>query len=423
MIAIPFVYFSIFLFYTINRKGLCSITTLLVGFYAITSLGAIGIDFCDAYSTNCPKTEITIVPTFLYCLLHTIVIWPFLKYRDNCVTSIKPLVNEKILDYLVYFYFASFMFEVIFLTPDLIRCWALGAADSHLKDAIAAGEFKTVSLTGILGKVAFLSLFLSVGSLSMIFVFFYNLAFRKKKVGYHIMCFLGTLTILFQSILRQDRSRFIYWIMLFVLCFVIYYNFLTSQKRKVIRFSFIAMVSLVIVYSAIMSMRRFGERGTFDNENFYLLNYAGQSFINFCNFYEHLNLPYIYWDGPFPFTSWILHMDDMNTPQWAAFILQKTGVNILVFASYIGVLFSYVGVPITIVLCCLYSLVINKVVISRKNIGQISVYRLYLLFALLLEPYLGIFGHYYHSVPSEICSVVFLYLFYQASYKTSLKTY
>lgn len=416
MLYVPFIYFSLFLYYTIKKCGKISMPSLLVFVYVLTSFFCILLDVTNAYQRNCEKIEITLLPTLTYCGLLTLTIFPFLKISDRSVKEFKTIQNPKILDWIVYAYAAMFLIMVILLTPDLLRNWALAEINDNLKAELRFGGEKSITVTGWKLLVANRCILLSFGSLNIIPIFFYNLCFRKKKLWFHVITVMGSMTLLFTSVLNQDRSRIVYWMMLFSLCYVFFHKYMNTNMKSLMKKVFIAILGIGLTYVAIMNIRRFASGYGNNFESLLgLINYAGQSFINFCHFFENINLSKINITAGFPITSYLLGIN-IDSADWYDYVENNTGFYAVVFSTFIGELISYMGIPLTLLWILLFYVIATKTVRPNKD-KSISYYKFQLVFTLICVPYLGVFAHYFHAFITEFLSLVFIILAYCASYK------
>lgn len=406
------------MFVTTKKCGKISMASLLVFVYVLISFFCILLDVTDAYQRNCEKIEINLLPTITYCGLLTLTIYPFLKINDRNVKEFKLVQNPKVLDWIVYIYAVMFFVMVILLTPDLLRNWALAEINDNLKAEIRFGGEKAITVTGWKLWVANRCVLLSFGSLNIIPILFYNLCFRKKKLCFHIITIMGSMTLLFTSVLNQDRSRIVYWMMLFSLCYAFFHKYMDSSLKTRMKKIFVAMFGIVVAYVAIMNIRRFASGYGNDFESLIgLINYAGQSFINFCHFFEDIDLSKINITAGFPITSYLLGIN-IDSADWYDYVENSTGFYAVVFSTFLGELISYMGIPLTL-LWVFFFYIISMKCVHLNNKYSMTFCKFQVIFTLICVPYLGIFVHYFHAFITEFLSIVFIILAYFASHKTS----
>lgn len=405
------------LLFVIKKRGIFSMATVLIFIYTIISFCTILIDVFDAYGTNCPKFKINIEPTFVYCALLTLVIFPFYKMQDHLIKDFRPLKKTKFIDWIVYLYFSVFVLMVVLLTPDLLKNWAIAQVNPNLKGEIWEGSYDLLSLSGIPLFIGSRCLNIATGAIFVIPILFYNLAFRNKSKWFHLMTFCGSITIIFSSILTQDRSRFIYWGLMYFMCYVFIYKFLDKKYTRFINKASIVLGILIVSYIVIMNTRRFSDVTEIDNHNLFIINYAGQSFINFCMFYERLNLSTYNFEGIFPILTRLFgNGDELSTMDWASYVAATNGMNTLVFSSFIGFIMSYIGQFLTIIYCILLFFVSTKM-IKRRDKYSFDLFEFMKVLVFICVPYLGLFGSFYHSHLTEIFTGFILFMSYKACRK------
>lgn len=411
MIAIPFIYFLFFFIYVVKRKTIKSLVSVVLLLYTITSLGAILIDFFNAYGGSCPETKINFTPTILYCSLITLILIPFLQAKDEKIQHISIIKNTFFIDIMVYIYFGIFLFMILFLTPDIIRNMTLANIDENIKADFRFGNINYLTVGGWELSIAKRCMQLSTGSLNLLFIFFYSICFLKKKLLYNLMILLGSLTTCISSLITLDRSRIVYWLMVFILCTAFFYRFMNQKTKSVIIKAGIIFLSMGVIYIVIMNILRFGNRSDMDT-NYFLLSYLGQSFINFCNFYEHLFLSEYSIHAAFPIIyHWFGEGSSSIAANWFEVIQARSGIFIMCFSTFLGEFLSTIGLFNTILWClgCYISL---KILLRRKTLQSISFFKLHLMFVLINIPYLGIFAHFYHEYTLNICTIIFLIISY-----------
>lgn len=415
MIAVPFVYFLILYIWVVRNRTAFSMASMMVLMYVVTSFFAVVIDFFNLYhSGSCVKTEIHVFPTILYCSLLTLVWYPFFRMDDKKVIRMDSLARPYFVDLLVHFYFVLFLLCVFLLPGDIARNWAYAQIHPQLKAEMWDGEYEIFSLSGPLLSIAHLCMTFSSASLFLIPIFFYNVTFRFKSSFFYVENFCGSIIILLFSLLTQDRSRFIYWLMIFILCYGFFRKFFSENLKRNFSRLLIFLLGAFSIYVVIMNFIRFGEGNIYDNPALNLVNYAGQSFNNFCYFFENLDLPSRQWDHPFPLLSSIFESNHLGTKEWACYVGSKTGINILVFSSFVGLIASYIGFGFT-ALWCIGITLLCFFALKKKSVY--SLFDLMKIIVLAVIPYLGLFGYFYGGWKIELLALLFLVISYKASFE------
>lgn len=386
--------------------------TILPLLYFIISVGAILIDVVDAYGHICPKVDIQPESAFLYCCLLFIAMIPFINNNENQIQRVQVLKKTFFMDIIVYFYFILFIILLALIYNDIIRNLAMLAVNDNMKADMAYGNIEYTTLTGWKFNVAQKLMWLSAGSMNVIFIFFYSACFLKKKRMFYVAAIIGSLSVCISSLLTLDRSRFMYWMMTFVLNFVFFYRFMNANVKKRLMTIGGIVASCIVIYVAIINIMRFTD-STDNGANYHMLSYMGQSYLNFCTFNQNFKLTNMFTTmDVMPLYN--LLSGGMNSLDWYSITEAKTGVFTMCFATFAGMLLIEIGLPLTILWCVVYNR-IAAVVIKRKNIQEVTFFRLYLYMVIINAVYLGIFGYYYHEIWLNLTTTLILVAAYFAS--------
>lgn len=402
MIALPFIYFLMFFVYIYRQRKFYSVSTFLIGIYMLISFGSILIDRLNAYSGICPKVDINLFSSILYCTLLTFCFIPFIKFHDEKIKEVKLCKKEYIISAIVYFYFILFVLFLVLVYKDLVRNMILLQINDNLKADFRFGREDVVSLTGF-------SLFLyhkirifSSSSMYLLFFFFYSISYLRKPVWYYFIILLGSSLCIVDSLLHLDRSAILYWFLEFMLCGIFFFRFLSKKKKRVISVILIFLLVIGFIYFIYINVSRFSDTNIgSDNQ---MVSYFGQSYINFCNFFQNLNLPDHSIVNTLPFTNYLIHPDFLSE-DWYSYVQLKTGINIMVFSTFLGDIMSGVGLFWTIIYVFVFCF-LSKLLLFRTNKTQIEVHQLFLFFILLNTVFLGIFTTFYHIWGRELCAIV-----------------
>ena len=212
----------------------------------------------------------------------------------------------------------------------------------------------------------------------------------------------------YNGILGVDRSSSAYWIISAVTLFILIRNQLPSSiKRQLSVLGLVAFVG-VIAYLAAMTIARFGERDSNGGALGSLISYLGQSYINFCYFFDKYDLPYHHFGIVFPFSSQYI----FGVPSGGVTIQQEmtwlSNKHTGVFYTFIGQMIIGIGQFWAIIMTLVYSFFSFKTLgnINRKK--ELDIVSLYLYFAFASVVLLGIFVHYYAG-PAKTFSLVAMY--------------
>lgn len=412
MLYIPAIFFFILFLYAKKRNGFMNTGTILPLLYCIISIGAILIDAVDAYGHICPKVDIRSESAFLYCGLLFITMIPFVNNSENKIQKVQILKKTFFIDIIVYFYFALFIVLIALIYNDIIRNLTMLAINDNMKADIAYGNVEYTTLTGWKFNIAQKLRWLSAGSMNVIFIFFYSVCFLKKKKMFYVAAIVGSLSVCISSLLTLDRSKFMYWMLTFILNFVFFYRYMGKNVKKRLMAVGSTVASAILIYVAIINIMRFTD-STDNGANYHLLSYMGQSYLNFCTFNQDFKL-----DNMFT-TMDVMPLYNalsggMNSLDWYSLTESKSGVFTMCFATFAGMLLIEIGLPLTILWCVVYNR-ISAWVVKRKKESEITFFRAYLYMTVINAIYLGIFIYYYHEIWLNLTTTLIMIAAYFAS--------
>lgn len=412
MLYIPAIFFFILFLYAKKRNGFMNTGTILPLLYCIISIGAILIDAVDAYGHICPKVDIRSESAFLYCGLLFITMIPFVNNSENKIQKVQILKKTFFIDIIVYFYFALFIVLITLIYNDIIRNLTMLAINDNMKADIAYGNVEYTTLTGWKFNIAQKLRWLSAGSMNVIFIFFYSVCFLKKKKMFYVAAIVGSLSVCISSLLTLDRSKFMYWMLTFILNFVFFYRYMGKNVKKRLMAVGGTVASAILIYVAIINIMRFTD-STDNGANYHLLSYMGQSYLNFCTFNQDFKL-----DNMFT-TMDVMPLYNalsggMNSLDWYSLTESKSGVFTMCFATFAGMLLIEIGLPLTILWCVVYNR-ISAWVVKRKKESEITFFRAYLYMTVINAIYLGLFIYYYHEIWLNLTTTLIMIAAYFAS--------
>ena len=225
---------------------------------------------------------------------------------------------------------------------------------------------------------------------------------------YSYYFFIASLSGPFNGILGADRSSSAYWIMSAVTLFFLFRKQLPFKVKRQISVIGIITLAGFVVYLAAMTISRFGEQDSSGGALGSLIAYLGQSYINFCYFFDRYELPFHHFGIVFPFTSeYIFGVPSGGTiiQEEMTFLSNKsTGV----FYTFIGHMIIGVGQFWAMFFTLAYAFASYRTMGKINRRKDMDIMSLYLYFAFASVVLLGIFGHYYASA-TKTFSLVAMY--------------
>lgn len=399
MVAIPFVYFTLLFLYQLKKNHWrIDIASYILCIYAISGFFTILIDVFNLRSPDTLSYTISPIACISYCGLITLCIWPFMSYSNLLFAGIKPTRKTKWLKYTAWIFALYFLFN-LYMSWDSLS-YVLSTDLGQVRNAHYKGMGEESWMAGLssIAKLPFILLNL-IGGCPWIFIFlaFYSLIIQKLPLKYFILLLLASFNGVLGNILIAGRSAIAYWIISFVGCYLIYLHYGNKKLKRIIKSSFLILIILGIIFLSAVTVSRFGERNEVQVSGTQggLISYFGQSYINFCYFFDTFTCPLPSLQLIFPFTSKLLLGDNFDGTMVLQGLLSfKTAKEIGVFYTFLG----HILVTSNKLVMIIYALIlffcsyyITKK--SQKNLLNVSTCYFYYLYSSVI--FLGIFTHYY----------------------------
>lgn len=379
MIYVPFIYFTL-LFVFIYIKNKFDVSAYITLLFIITSFFSILIYHLDFQPLS--RYKLSIIPTIVYCSLITLAIFPIFKLNSNSIKSIS-FRNDKFINFVTYFYFFSLIVLLIAYKDDIVFRFLYGDfAEMRGDDDLGLKRYPSIIELFLLPIKVF-----AHSSYIMIFIFFFSISFFRKSVLFNLMAISGSLPVVVMGVLGIDRSKTFYWIIILGLSLVIFWKHINrKRKMKIVPVITVLFLSLII-YMALVTNSRFGERDSGNKGG--IISYAGQSYINFCYFWDNFENPgglstkYL-----FPATHhWVIGDYEGAVPYQQELHL-KTRKNPGVFYSYLGSFLVDSNKPGPFIFTLIYLFLCSLV--FRKKDGNMNFESLLLGFLFFIIPTCGI---------------------------------
>ena len=399
MILVPFIYFALLTAYLWWRHQCFDVCVYMSSLYTFTSLMAIilvagdlleegGILF-DAYDL-----QLSPIPTLLYCGFITIGILPFsMLYKKDLNRIATP--NPQIIYCLGWFLIGISLLNLYLVADSTLEILSGDLStirSDHYRGIESPAEIKAQSLPYIF---RFLYYF-NASTLLALPLFFYYLCFEKRSWWFNTLLFFASLSMPIAGIQSVDRTEIVFYAMMFLSCLILFNKFLSERIKRVMKISLIPISILMVVYLIAVTDARFSDRR--DNGALaYTAEYAGQSYINFCFFWEKANWDYPTTERILPmYNHYVLHID--NDDQRRGVRSGQQGFFMSVFASYIGDIMLDIT-PIGLFMWALVFFLITVIVLIRPHREEISVGDYLVFYTLSAIPIFGIFYYRYMSYP------------------------
>lgn len=412
MYFLPFLYFAGLTYYFWQKNKTFDLAVYISLLFTITSLcGVIMVlgGFLMKGSgvlANGWEPNFGVVPTFLYCALITLTIIPFSFVRVEKLKTISNLHRYLIISFALFITLQGVV--VYFLIGDSIMD-LLNGDFKYLKDAAYGGEISPADVKMLTMPLPIQLLYLTCFmTLLGVPLFFYYVCVEKVNIWLCVPLLFVSISPILRGVLSADRTEIIHYGLMFLFSVVLFQNFITKKIRSFLLYLSVPVAFLSVFYVFAVSASRFEdtEEGTHGS----MIEYAGQSYANFCYVYENHNPDLFYVEREIPLISYLFfNCQYVDTKDERS---AKEGFFIGVFVSHIGSWFLDVGLVGCIflsvaffILCCL--------LIKRYNRTELDIAEVFMIFILGAVPTFGVFYYRYYSIATAFIYVAggFIYLF------------
>ena len=410
MIYIPVVYFSCLslILYKNNRR--VDIATIIAMIFAVSGLFSVLLDINNYRDFDTVHYQISFIPAFLYCFLLTLCIIPISSCNIINRTNISPVKNVKLIKLISVVAVIWFVLTLI-LGGDTLAYVLTGDMKEIRGDiyrGFGVGESWMSKLPTPL-RLLFAILNLTFGCpWILLFLGFYTMIGDKVPLKYSYFLLFASLSGPVHGIMGADRSATAYWIIAAITLYVLFQRQLPIKVRKQLSLLGLVVLIALIAYLTAMTISRFGEGKTEYGALGSLIPYFGQSYINFCYFFDNYNLPYHHFGIIFPFTSEYL----LNIPSGGTVIQAEmtklSHIETGVFYTFIGQIIVGIGQFWAIFVTLIYAFCSFITLGKIKRKPKIDIGAVYVYYAFASIILLGIFVHYYAS-PAKTFSLVSMY--------------
>ncbi len=409
LLYFSFIYFLIILFLVWRKEKRFSTSVFLVATYVATSLFAILINHFEIMSYY--VSELSFSGVFVFCLLITLGVIPFLLVPDRCYSRPKPLLNDKPIRVIAWISFLYFLLFLILSLSSIIRVLTGDIAEMRMN--VYSGDTEDTWMSFLPPAIAIpVRIINSLFGCPWIYILlgFYAMVIQRMPRKYYMMLLVSSLMGPIRGIIGVDRSVVTYWILSLVAIYLFFKPWMDESQTKISKRVGIVLISLAIVYLGLVTTSRFEER-TYSNElsgtGGGIIAYLGQNIINFAWFYDHYPAQYTSAEQIFPFTyKFIIGTPFGDAVSMQKFLTWQTGIRTGVFYSYLGAMLISVG-KTGMYLYCIGLFIISNILCGVRKGGLLAVYCRYIVLFVVL---LGVFVHYYAAASKTISVVIFFFV-------------
>ncbi|MBR1668497.1 MAG: oligosaccharide repeat unit polymerase [Bacteroidaceae bacterium] len=366
----------------------CGVLMVMGGF--LSSEGGVLIDGWEP--------EFDIKPTILYCGLITLTILPFSFVRPEKLEDITNVHR-----YIIY----AFTFFVLlqggvmyFLVGEFVSD-LLNGDFRFIKEAHYAGDISPADVKMLTMPLPIQIMYLlSSITLLALPLFFYYSCIEKRSLWLTLPLLAVSISPILRGVVVADRTEIIHYGLMFFFCLVFFQKVITRKIRKFFLICSIPTIAIGLIYFLAVSTSRFEDQD--EGAEGSLLEYAGQSYANFCYFYEHHNSELYYIERELPITSYFLFKSQYTETKEER--SAKEGFFIGVFASHVGSWMLDTGLIGSVVISVLFAM-ICCLVIHRYNRTKFDIADVMMLYVLGAIPTFGIFYYRYYTIATAFIYV------------------
>ncbi len=402
MIAIPFIYFTYLLLFQLKKnKWEFDIASFILIIYATSAFFSILIDVFGLRSLDTIHYRITPLACFCYLGLITMCIWPFISYSDQYFNRILPVKKRftliiKLGAWIISLYFFLNFFMSWNVLADVVLSDDLNQVRKQHGTEMA--EETWLASYPPLVRLPFVMLNM-IGGCPWVFIFFafYCLIIQKLKILYFLLFIIASFNGILGNLIDAGRSAIAYWIMSFIACYIIFSRYMNNIQKRTLKRVFVVIGAFAVFFLAAVTIARFGERdaGEVSGTQGGLISYFGQTYINFCYFFDEFTCPLPSLQLVFPFTSkLILGNSFVAVTDLQELISMSSGREIGVFFTFLGHIMVTSNNIVMIIYAILLFFISMLLVRKTKNKSvKLSTCYFYFLYSSVI--FLGIFTHFY----------------------------
>lgn len=413
MVFVPFIYFTLLTAYWWKKHGAFDICVYMSSLYAVSSffeivvvyggmLGEGGILFDET------DIELGVLPTILFCLIHTFAMLPFsLIYKKDIKEITPPRTN--ILTVVGWILIAVSLLNFYLVgssTMEILSGDLASIRADHYNGIESPAQVKAESLPSVL--IYFY--YLNTSTLLALPLFFYYLCCDKEKPWwFKALLLFASLSVPLQGIQVVDRTEILLWGMMLFFCLVFFGKFLTKKQKRIMALSGVPFIILALVYFVAVTQARFGESDGGAEAG--AVQYAGQGHLNFCFFWENQRTDIVAPEREFPFIWHFLYQINSDSERRSDRSGQQ-GFFISVFPTYIGDIMLDLT-PMGMLLWVIYFFLATMLVVKVGHRQVFDIGEVLAIYILSVIPIFGIFyyRYFYFTYTILIGLTLLIYIF------------
>jgi len=393
MIFIPVIYFFallLFHWYRERNLGLGGFLLVLYGFSALLSVFLYEVEFLH-------YIDIEIKPSscIVYCGILTLYFLPFMLYKQGEPPAKVLLPNINIFMWVSIFLVAVNLSAILLLVKAVV--FVLGMDPKTLRDAgiqnvYGANTFESLGMW-LLGHFSDFYLVLLV-------FFFYSKTYMKNSGWFNSLLLIASMSTIVNGFLSGGRTQLIYWLLVAISCYLYFKKDMEQRDRRRITIGGVVVIALFLIYMTVVTISRFNNAfsdATDFAEGFSLLDYSGQSFLNFNDFFSNYDSQRYTFARIFPFLHDWFSVDNFDLAVYKRSIKMDIGV----FSTFLGDFYIDLGIWGIIIYTIIYLAVYIFTQLSGIRKTK-KIQHILMLFLMYQVPLNGVF---YYSLYNKTASI------------------
>lgn len=416
MVIVPFVYFSFLIYFLLKRnRGKFDIACYILSVFAVSGLFSMLMVYLDMEPREFGSYQVSFVATFFYCGLITLCTYPFIKYSNLKIGTIRPVKNVQLLKILAIVFFVFFVFDTLMNFRILYNILTGDFGEYRVQHYKGDDEVTWVASYPYIVRVIVQYLHFIVGSPWVLtFLAFFVILIQNMPYRYGLMFFVASLIGIVGNLLSAGRSDIIYWLISVGACFVFFSPYISKNQWKKIGLVLIPFVLVFVGLFLMTTMSKFEgheEVGNLDAGSTSIIAYAGQPFLYFCFFFDKFTCPLPSLEAIFPYTYYLTGNGHTGIVALQEAISAKSPYELGVFYTFIGQI-AVTSSNVVAIIYCICVTLLSSVFICRTKRRAITMNQayFYMLFASVL--FLGLFSHYYAILTKTFSVIAFSFIFW-----------
>lgn len=233
MIAVPFIYFTLFSLLLYRKKGKkLDLSVIITAMFAVSGLFSILIDLFGYRYPDAEGYSISAGAAIAYCGLLTMCILPLALNSNLKITSLRPARNAGLLKLLAIMSFIWFLMVFVFGWSSFTKVLGSDMADARTNVYIYGVTSWTDNVPPLLRPIVIVLNILFGCSWIHIFLAFFCRYVQRLPKAFFWMFIIASLAGPYIAVIGADRSKIAYWIIAAFGMYMLYRPFLQPKEKK-----------------------------------------------------------------------------------------------------------------------------------------------------------------------------------------------